>query len=80
MSKYLFAIDKLKAEVIVSASVKGSNKIGFIERVSKHENAALYQAVVRLTELAQAPEFDMKEFKASDTICQEIYAKHKGLK
>ena len=80
MSKYLFAIDKLKAEVIVSASVKGSNKIDFIERVSKHENVALYQAVVRLTELAQAPEFDIKEFKVSDTICQEMYAKHKGLK
>lgn len=80
MSKYLMAIDPQTESVIVSASEKGSKKIDFIERVAKTHNEELYQAVLRLTELAQAPDLDLKEFKAMDTICQEIYAKHQGVK
>ena len=80
MSSYLFAIDEKAQEVIVSASAKGSKKIDFIERVSRNKNEELYRSVSALTEQANAPEFDVKQFKSIDKVCQGLYVKHKGSK
>ena len=71
----LFAIDTETQEVIVSESPKGSKTIHFIERVAKNDNAELYEAVVKLTEVAKAADFDLKEFKALDKACQGLYRK-----
>jgi hypothetical protein len=71
----LFAIDTETQEVIVSESPKGSKAIHFIERVAKNDNAELYEAVVKLTEVAKAADFDLKEFKALDKACQGLYRK-----
>jgi hypothetical protein len=73
----LFAIDTETQEVIVSESPKGSKTIHFIERVAKNDNAELYEAVVKLTEVAKAADFDLKEFKALDKACQGLYRKYK---
>jgi valyl-tRNA synthetase len=73
---YLFAIDSNTEEVIVSESAKGTNKIDFIERISRTENDILYNAVVTLTSISQDPNLDVSIFKASDKLCQLIYAKH----
>ncbi|HPS72370.1 MAG TPA: hypothetical protein PLM70_08965 [Bacteroidales bacterium] len=64
-------------EVIVSDSPKGSKKINFIERIARQENVVLYNAVVTLTSITNAPYFDTKIFKAMDKVCQMIYNKHK---
>jgi hypothetical protein len=76
----LFAIDQKTEEVIVSESPKGSNKINFIERISRQENELLYNAVTILTNISQAPDLDIPIFKAMDKVCQLIYGKQKGNK
>lgn len=64
-------------EIIVSDSLKGSNKINFIERIGHHDNDILYNAVVTLTSITKASNFDITIFKAMDKVCQMIYNKHK---
>ena len=76
----LFAIDPKTEEVIVSESPKGSNKINLIERIKRKENELLYNAVVTLTSITNAPDLDMSIFKAMDKVCQLIYGKQKGNK
>lgn len=76
----LFAIDTNTEEVIVSDSPKGSNKINFIERIGRQDNVILYNAVVTLTSLTKASNFDTTIFKAMDKVCQIIYDKHKETK
>lgn len=79
MSKgVLFAIDVKTEEIIVSESPKGSNKINFIERIARKDHELLYMAVVTLTGITVAPDFDMAVFKAMDKVCQLMYSKHKG--
>ena len=73
----LFAIDPKTEEVIVSESPKGSNKINFRERIKRQENELLYNAVVTLTSITNAPDLDMSIFKAMDKVCQLIYNKGK---
>ena len=73
---YLFAIDSNTEEVLVSESAKGTNKIDFIERINRKENEILYNAVITLTSVSQNPNLDVAIFKASDKLCQLIYAKH----
>jgi hypothetical protein len=76
---FLFAIDPKSEETIVSASQAGSNKIDFIERISRKENEVLFNAVVTLTSITNTPDFDIKIFKAMDKVCQLIYSKHKEI-
>jgi hypothetical protein len=73
----LFALDKNTEEIIVSDSPKGSNKINFIERIGRQDNDILYNAVVTLTSITNASNFDMTLFKSMDKVCQLIYNKHK---
>jgi hypothetical protein len=73
-NNYLFAIDKNSAEIIVSESPKGSNKINLVERLKRSENEILYNAVVTLTSIAAAPKLDVPTFKAMDKVCQLIYS------
>lgn len=73
----LFAIDMNTNEIIVSDSTKGSNKINFIERIGRQENGILYNAVVTLTSITNASNFDVSIFKAMDKVCQMMYNKHK---
>ena len=73
---YLFAIDRNTEEILVSQSAKGTNKIDFIEKINRTENEILYNAVVTLTSVSQDPNLDVAIFKASDKLCQLIYAKH----
>ncbi len=75
----LFAIDTNTQEVIVSESPKGTNKINFIERIGRHENETLYNAVVNLTNISKAPILDTGAFKEIDKVCQIMYKKHKGI-
>jgi hypothetical protein len=56
--------------------VKGTNKIDFLEKISRTENEILYNAVETLTSISQVPNLDVAIFKASDKLCQMIYAKH----
>jgi hypothetical protein len=72
----LFAIDSNTEETIVSASQKGSNKINFIERVKRTDNEVLINAVVTLTSITNAANFDIKIFNAMDKVCQLIYSKY----
>jgi hypothetical protein len=72
----LFAIDSNTKEVIVSESQKGSKAITFIERIHQSENELLFDAVSSMTKLTTSPKFDVALFKAMDTVCQLIYAKH----
>ena len=76
-SNIMFAVDTSKEEIIVSASPKGSNKIDFIERIGRHDNAVLYDAVVALTSITKAPNFDIAIFNAMEKVCQMVYKKHK---
>jgi hypothetical protein len=76
----LFAIDQKTEEVIVSESPKGSNRINFIERISRQENELLYNSVTILTSISKAPDLDVPIFKAMDKVCQLIYGKQKGNK
>lgn len=73
----LFAIDMNTEEIIVSDSPKGSNKINFIERIGCQDNDILYNAVVTLTSITNASNFDITIFKAMDKVCQMMYNKHK---
>jgi hypothetical protein len=73
----LFAIDLNTEEIIISDSPKGSNKINFIERIGRQDNNMLYDAVVTLTSITNASNFDVAIFKAMDKVCQMIYNKHK---
>jgi len=75
----LFAIDSSKEEVIISESSK-SNKIYFIERISKNENTSLYFAVFTLTQIANSDYFDEKIFLTQDKVCQMIYESESILK
>jgi len=72
----LFALDLTTNEVIVSESQKGSKEITFIERIPQRENELLFDAVSSITKLTTSPKFDVTLFKAMDTVCQLIYAKH----
>jgi hypothetical protein len=76
-SNKLFAIDPKTEEIIVSESPKGSNQINFIERISRQENELLFNAIITLTSISQAPDLDVPIFKAMDKVCQLIYAKSK---
>jgi hypothetical protein len=76
---YLFAIDPKTEETIVSASQPGSKKIDFIERIARNESGVLFNAVVTLTSITNAADFDIKIFKAMDKVCQLIYSKHKEI-
>ena len=58
----LFAIDPSTEATIVSASQKGSNKIDFIERINRNDNEVLFNAVVTLTCITNAANFDIKIF------------------
>tara|TARA_B100000768_G_scaffold112607_1_gene104297 strand:+ start:381 stop:629 length:249 start_codon:yes stop_codon:yes gene_type:complete len=79
MSKsILFAIDQNTEEVIVSDSPKGSNKIMFTERIGRSNNEMLYGAVVTLTRISKASDFDVTIFKAMDKVCQMLYHKYKA--
>ncbi len=73
----LFAIDLNTEEIIISNSPRGSNKINFIERIKNQDNNILYDAVVTLTSIANAENFDSSIFRAMDKVCQMIYTKHK---
>jgi hypothetical protein len=75
---FLFAIDTNTQEVIVSESPKGSIKVNFIERIGRNDNEMLYNAVVTLTSITKASNFDAAIFKAMDKVCQMLYNKHKG--
>lgn len=76
---FLFAIDPKSEETIVSTSQRGSNKIDFIERISRNESGVLFNAIVTLTSITNAADFDIKIFKAMDKVCQLIYSKHKEI-
>lgn len=78
-TSYLFAIDSNSEEVLVSQSAKGTNKIEFIERITRMQNEILYNAVLTLTSVSQDPNLDVTIFKASDKLCQMIYAKHRTI-
>jgi hypothetical protein len=73
----LFALDLNTEEVIISDSPKRSNQINFIERIGRQDNDMLYVAVVTLTSITTADNFDIAIFKAMDKVCQMIYSKHK---
>jgi hypothetical protein len=73
----LFALDLNTKEIIISNSPKKSNKINFIERIKNQDNNILYDAVVTLTSITNAENFDSSIFRAMDKVCQMIYTKHK---
>lgn len=72
----LFAVDTASEETIISQSQKGSKSVEFRERVRRSENEPLYNAVVALTSITKAPDFDVAIFKSMDKVCQMIYKKH----
>jgi len=74
---FLFAIDAISEEIIVSESLRGSNEIKFIERLKRVNNDSLYFAILTLTHLANSSNIDKPIFKAMDKICQSIYLKGK---
>ena len=78
--KKLFAIAEQTEEVIVSESRIGSKAILFIERITKQENEKLYDAVMKLTDMAKSPDLDLKEFKALDKACQAMHTEYKDIK
>ena len=74
----LFAIDFNTEETLVSESEKGSNKVNYIERISRNENELLFDAVVTLTKITNSTNFDITIFNAMDKVCQLIYNKYKS--
>lgn len=78
-TNFLFAVDTVTEEVIVSESPKGSNKVNFIERISIKDNGELYIAVQTLTAITKATNFDATGFKKLDKECQVLYDKHKKI-
>lgn len=75
----LFAVDLNAEETIVSESSKGSNTIESIARIPRAANEVLFDAVVLLTKISKSSPLEPSIFKASDKLCQEIYAKHVGM-
>lgn len=73
----LFAVDFDTEEIIVSDSPNRSNNIKFVERIERQNNEILYNAVVTLTSIIRASNFDIATFKAMDKVCQMIYNKSK---
>jgi hypothetical protein len=73
----LFALDIDTKEVIVSESTKGTNKVNFIECIGYNDNEILYNAVVTLTSITKASNFDASAFKAMDKVCQILYINYK---
>jgi hypothetical protein len=73
----LFAVDTATEEVIVSESPRGSNKVNFIERLSRKDNEALYSVVLTLTAMTKSTTFDAAGFKKMDKECQILYDKYK---
>jgi hypothetical protein len=78
--KKMFAIAEQTGEVIVSESRMGSKAIVFIERITKQKNEKLYDAVMKLTDMAKSPDLDLMEFKALDKACQAMYTEYKDIK
>jgi len=76
-TELLFAVDTNTKEVIVSESPKGTNKVNFIERIGYNDNEILYNAVVTLTSITKATNFDASAFKSMDKVCQMLYGKYK---
>ena len=76
----LFSIDKKTEEVVISSSVNGSNKIKFIERISKSDNLVLYNSVLTLDSVVNEKNIDTKIFKSMDKVCLMIYNKYKESK
>lgn len=74
MSNFLFAIDSKSDEVIVSESPKGSNKVNFIERISREDDEVLYNAVVTLTSIVNSTDLDLSIFKSMDKVCHMLYS------
>jgi hypothetical protein len=74
----LFAKDFNTEETLVSESEKGSNKVNFIERISRNEDELLFDAVVTLTKITNPNNFDITIFNAMDKVCQLIYNKYKS--
>ena len=74
----LFAIDFNTEETLVSESEKGSNKVNFIERISRNENELLFDAVITLTKITNPNNFDITIFNTMDKVCQLIYNKYKS--
>ena len=77
---YLFAIDFDKKEVINSESLKGTNKIKFIERIKKDDNEIMFNAVITLNSISKSTNFDTKIFKSMDKVCQAIYENYRKSK
>lgn len=77
---YLFAIDFDKKEVIISESLKGTNKIKFIERIKKDDNEIMFNAVITLNSITKSRNFDTKIFKSMDKVCQAIYDNYRTSK
>ena len=78
-TNFLFAIDEVSNEVIVSESPKGSNKINFIERINRADNIVLFDVVTAFTSITNASNFDSKIFKAMDKVCQLVYLQYKQI-
>jgi hypothetical protein len=72
----LFAIEPQSGALLVSESEAGSNKIAPVERLSRADNPALYDAAVALGSISRAPDLDVATFKAMDKVCQRLYAQH----
>jgi len=72
----LFAVDFDTEEIIVSDSPNRSNNINFVERIERQNNEILYNAVVTLTSISRASNFDIATFNAMDKVCQMIYNKY----
>lgn len=79
-NNFLFAVDSTTEEIIVSESLKGSNKVNFIARIGRKDNEILYNAVVTLTGITKASNIDAGIFKAMDKVCQMLYNKHSSTK
>jgi hypothetical protein len=75
-SNFLFALETNSEEVLVSESPKGSNQVNFIERIARDKNEVLHNAVLTLTSITQAADFDAALFKAMDKVCQMAYNQH----
>ncbi len=74
----LFAIDLNTEETLISESEKGSNKVNFIERISRNENELLFDVVITLTKITNSSNFDIAIFNAMDKVCQLIYNNYKS--
>ncbi|MBU3715205.1 MAG: hypothetical protein FGM46_09725 [Ferruginibacter sp.] len=74
-TQFLFAIDPISEEIIVSKSPKGSNKINLVERIGRKDNEILFNAVYTLTSISKSSDFDASLFKSMDKVCQMIYNK-----